>query len=177
MSSAQCIMGADNFREKSSDIVLRIIQNIRLHGIHVNPIYCEIIQKNLSTIHDKILCSYGRTLDILENVLKINPKIDCIRHPFVNANQRHFYFKEAGPGVIHFHILPKKFRLNSKYQRNLELLSKKIGIRYITSFGHAFDSIDCFPKKDETGFWLRLAIGYANDPDFNRKLMDFIDAI
>ncbi len=88
-----------------------------------------------------------------------------------------------GPNVIQFHVVmnPKpssRVRKNPlKYRQQIGEVCSAVGLRYITSFGHAEDTIDSYPKLNENGVWLRLAVGYAPDADLHLKMRGFLIGI
>jgi len=174
MSNCKCISGAIHILDSKSELAQPLNRLIKTLGIHVSPQYCQTILKELDSCESRILASYKRTLEILvflQTLVKENKYVDIVNHPSLNVNR----FKticlvdksesSLGPSVISFHVVTNKTS-KKKLHRYVETLVKANNIKFKTSFGHSVDSIDFYPHKDETGIWLRLAVGYEDDLDF-----------
>ena len=162
LSGGSCIAGCINFKEYD-EITKRISRNISLMGIHVSPVHCEIVLKNLDTLKARTENATKRTVEIVNFLKKINA-VKCIR-----------YNEIMKPCVIRFAVKTKL-----KIAECLEILEstcKTHLIEYSTSFGKCCDSIDTYPKVFESMLHLRLGVGYLHDDTFCERLKSFIDEL
>ena len=140
---------------------------VRSYGIHICPIYCKMLLQTIKTIEHRIKISSIRTKNVLE-YLKTNDKVVKINHPLTNVSNDTLteYYKmikldmaKYPPSVIYFKVI----MLNKKIIDLKDIVCKN-NFRYVTSYGHSFDTIDPYPdyQEDSNGFgvFLRLAIGY-----------------
>lgn len=172
LSGGQCIMGIACFRQENDPIAALLENFITTLGIHVSSEYCNIVTRALPSLNTRTDISYARTLEVLQ-YLKQHPQISKIQHPTISHPDRMEKFIKGGPSVLRFHRKTKNVSRTALRERVRETALAS-GFNCVTSFGHPFDSIDCYPQVDRTGVWIRLAVGYENDTTLLEKLEKFI---
>ena len=161
ISGGKCIAGAINFNN-FNDITVKCQQNVSLMGIHISAEYCNIMVDSIDTMFLRVKKATDRTLEIISNI-KFHKKILEIKYNYT-----------FNPCVFTF-CVESDIKEIKMVRTKLKLLTKECDIDYSTSFGKNHDSIDTYPKINEKGVWLRIAVGYGDDIKISSKLNNLID--
>lgn len=200
-SGGTAIAGAIIIKEtKDNDITPIIYNHCKTVGYHVSPHNCQMILANMSTyigldinsynqdlLKLRLAQGYKNTLFALEYLTKIKgalgmDKIIDVKHPSLTNSHNIMLYQNTdtegntyGPCVFPVYVLSSI----NKITKGLESLTN---IKYETSFGHPYNTIDNFPKsvmhlnpktqKPIRVVRIRFAIGYlATEKD----IIDMID--
>jgi len=148
-------------------------------GIHISPLHCRLIRQGMENIKERIEKSSIRTCNIL-TLMKKYKEIDCVKFPFsliagplINQSS-----KSLIPSVIWFHVTSNNNNLKVKCREWMkDRVENILKIDYATSYAKAKDTIDPWPKRDSTGIWIRLSIGYQEDETFVKRFDEFITSL
>lgn len=177
LSNTRCISGTINFKSGISKLSNMFLQYVRLLGYHISDEYCDTIYREIDTCGDRLAKAFKRTEKFLPLIGKI-PGVVKVNHPKVDLSSDTYrkYFPVGCYPIISVAIrFTDKSRGLKSIMTILDKTCKEENIPYVTSFGHAFDSIDCFPyfDFDDDGkmniLRLRIAVGYADNSEFLDK--------
>jgi cystathionine beta-lyase len=146
------IMGAVISRNEM--LANKIFDYGRIMGLHVSPIYCKQILKNLENMSERLKKSSNLTLQIAKY---LESKDIQVNYPLLDShssyNKAIKYFNNGlGPSVLTFKIKKsKKAALKWMRKSNLECS---------TSFGGSHSKFDQWPISSEGYTTCRLSIGY-----------------
>ena len=183
VSGSTCIMGAAYFKYADEPIMQLCVDYNKATGLHIDPAHCTFLLKRLTSLEQRIMDANHRTRQYLFE-LQQHHNIDKIHHPLLIYNPKDpemsiLKIKSSRliiPNVIYFHIKPQhNTQWKSTFKEHIKSACEYADILYQTSFGHLEDSIDMWPKKDEDGIWVRLAVGYSdNHTIINQKIERFL---
>lgn len=150
------IGGAIMTRDK---IYNKIYEYIRYNGLHMSPLQCKIIAKNIDTLEERIIKSSKLTVEIAD-FLKSHKNVIKVSHPSLNDHESFRVgtkiFKDMYPSVLTFTI-----KQSEKLGKELMI---KSGIDYKTSFGSDCSRLDPWPTIiDDQFLCCRLALGYNDN--------------
>lgn len=150
LSGSTVIMGHICGLNKKSYIVSRIQHYVRLFGVHISPIQCQILNDQLLTVKQRVMSSIDRT----EQLLKLLDAIDSSSVKVFSAKRSSIILLEI---EIHNEAM-KQSNWRNYYSRLIETS----GIPYETSYGKRYDAICQYPHKtsDQKSVELRLALGF-----------------
>lgn len=170
-SGGNCISGAIIGNENSS-IIKNTRNRFKIEGIHVNPLYCQIITNNLAFLDGRI----KRTSDITKIILKYlhdnrnNSKYKyTIKHCWLSYHVSHDRYKKYFKNDYVPSIISLQFNLP---KNQLIELIKSSKFPYETSFGGSHSKFDCWPFRQDGKTYCRFAIGYNDKPEIIIKNLD-----
>lgn len=192
LSGGTCILGAVIFKS-DQDAVLKLVNtNVLTFGIHVSPEYCTRVIHMLKSLPARIEASYART-QLAVGILLSLPGVDHVFYPSERDRSNFVLVRtlrglnridcvNLGPSVIYFHVkcvFKPKSEIRAYVGSRCSPGGDDLHLRFDfkTSFGHRLDSIDCYPKRDPTGVWIRMALGYADASPIEDKIRAFIQRI
>ena len=139
----------------------KIIDYGKIKGLHVCPLYCKELFKNLDTLDKRIKKSSETTIKVVNY---LNQKIQ-VSHPYLknhpSYNLSMKYYNGLGPSVFTFKIKLTK----------IEALKwmKQSKFKCLTSFGSEESKFDQWPQKtfikNEEGSVCRFSVGYKNNSE------------
>ena len=177
ISGGKCIAGHITFN-KYNLLTESIESEIEVSGSHVSPINCEIIDKMIDLIEERIKVSSLKTILILEK-LKQNPKVKNIRYPFEMLSDKKYKYP---PSVMYINIERNNSALlGNSCEEHVKEIIESAGLHYRTSYGKIYDTINNLRESDinANNLWLRLSIG-RNAGDVNmlyHKIEKILDNI
>ena len=156
-SGSQCICGAIVCKNKYFN---KLFNCVKINGLHVSPIHCEMVSQAMDTIEDRMLKSSETTIKVAQYLAGL--KGFSVRHASLPTDPSSklstlLYHKWENsivyPSVISF-MVPMKLN-------DAVAWMKSSGIKYETSYGCSYSRFDPWPIAigDEKTL-CRLAIGY-----------------
>jgi cystathionine beta-lyase/cystathionine gamma-synthase len=180
LSNTKCISGTINFKSGLSKFTHAFLQYVRLFGLHISDEYCDTIYREIDTCKDRLYTAFKRTTQFLPQLQKI-PKVVIVNHPKTDLLSEVYnkYFPLGCYPIISVAISPINKTVGLKaIKETLSKLCETENIPYITSFGHALDTIDCYPYfdsyKETDTLRLRIAVGYKGIDGFIDKFAKII---
>ncbi|KAJ1541660.1 Monoglyceride lipase, partial [Nowakowskiella sp. JEL0078] len=193
----ECIAGVAVFKSSNSALAVTCKDMVKSAGLHVSPIHCDIILAGLKSLTHRMSVVQERMGEALEYLLQ-SQKVDIVLHPSLKSHPAHFNYinmlklasnatastkleKIMVPGVVWFHVstvvAPEvSRRWPPQWKMKIESCANDSELLYRTSYGHKSDLIDPWPKKDKTGVWIRLAIGFQKS-ELKERLSRLINLI
>ena len=149
------IMGASITNNK--ELGDELIDYCRIKGLHVCPLYCEEVIKNIKLMDERILKTSKMTEELANYLeekkgLKVNhPKLKS--HPSYNRAIK--YYGELGPSVLTFEIKLSR-------SKSLEWM-RSFKFSCSTSFGASDSRFDQWPSGKKNKSWCRFSVGYDDN--------------
>jgi len=169
-SSGKCIAGAIICKKKLYGIMHNFI---KINGMNVSPLHCQIVLDNINTIESRIIAS-SKTIISVTDFLKRNPQFE-IRHSSITSDPSHikalkFFNKNNGetiyPSVISI-IIPLGLDDAVEWM-------KSTGIEYKTSYGSNKSRFNNWPNEIKENYTqCRLSIGYDDDYQMLIKKLEY----
>lgn len=160
-SAGQCIAGAILAKRK---LQTKFFDYIRINGLHVSPVHCDIIIRALNTIDNRMIKSSVVTTKVVE-FLDATRKF-VIRHPSLSGDISHKkanqFFKKYNSNPIYPAII--SFTVPLKITEAIEWM-KSTALKYETSYGSSYSKFDPWPKDNGESTTCRLAIGYEDSSE------------
>jgi len=147
------IMGAIVCRDQKLN--KKVFEYGRNCGLHVNPLYCQEMAKNIVSLHKRIETSSELTKNIAEYLEHRKIKVN---YPMLSSHRSHRLAQVLfGPSVFTFEVpLTKEDAL-------AWMRSSKFDCT--TSFGAHDTRFDQWPKSTKTGTLCRISIGFNSSFD------------
>ena len=136
----------------------RVFEYGRNCGLHVNPLYCQEMVKNIVSLRKRIETSSELTKNIAEYLELRNIKVN---YPMLTSHRSHKLaqrlFKNIGPSVFTFEVPLKKE----------DALTWMRGSKFdcTTSFGAHDTRFDQWPSRSTNGTLCRISIGFHSSFD------------
>lgn len=150
------IMGAIVSREEK--VNKKVFEYGRNCGLHVSPLYCKEMAKNIVSLRERIETSSELTKNVAEYLELRKIKVN---YPMLSSHRSHrlaqLLFKNIGPSVFTFEV-PLKKEDALKWMR-----SSKFDCT--TSFGAHDTRFDQWPKQTKNGTLCRISIGFNSSLD------------
>ncbi len=161
-SAGECIAGAIICKKK---FYQRLFDYVRINGLHVSPIHCQIILDNFDSLSDRIIKTSAMTKIVALSLVsdnRINIRHASLLSDLSNVKAATYYNKIDGdtlyPSIISFSI-PLGFHEAIAWMKSKQ-------ISYETSYGSSKTRFDCWPHIiDSNNTLCRLAIGYDDNVD------------
>ena len=159
-SGGGCIAGAIISNHQLMD---NIIYFIDITGLHVSPLYCDILLENIPKMKDHIIYTYNITHQLAKFLLN-QTKVYNVNYVLLSNHISHDnaikFFNNIGPSVL-------TFTLKDNLENITNLMKRLNKIKLETSFGSAttrFDYPDEIVSTNElqNGIRCRLAVGYLD---------------
>lgn len=159
-SGGMCLGGAILGTHKL--IMTNVFNWMRINGIHVSPFNCDLIDKNMLNMKDRITLSSELTSKVINKII-VHPKIKSLQHPILSNHP----CKDLAVKYFNKSIISSVFTFSVETSRNniVRILKKCTILDYKTSFGAKMSKIDPFPYKDGNLVVIRLSIGYDDEED------------
>lgn len=168
ISGSHCMLGSACF-SSSEDPILSIVQSqMEIQGLQIPPLSCQIIAEQIDFLSLRIQHSYARTQNAIK-ALQSSSKVDIINHPLIHSPEQMYLLKD-GPSVVCIHLLTD--HIYNKMDRNKIITTA--GFAFMTSFAHPRDSIEPYVQYDETGVWIRISFGYAENSEIESKINNLL---
>jgi cystathionine beta-lyase/cystathionine gamma-synthase len=150
------IMGAIVCREQ--DLNKKVFEYGRNCGLHVSPLYCQEMLKNIISLCERIETSSKLTKKVAEYLELRKIKVN---YPMLSSHRSQklaeLFFKNIGPSVFTFEV-PLKKEEALKWMR-----SSKFDCT--TSFGNGDTRFDQWPRQTKGGTLCRISIGFESSFD------------
>jgi cystathionine beta-lyase/cystathionine gamma-synthase len=174
ISAGKCIAGAIVFKNNkiAKKIIKRINDNLKATGSHVSPVNCDLVKKGLECLNNTITKISDRVPSILGKFKELQDigLVQEVVHHSLGDHPAHKkfmkYTKGYNVGIVYFHVQStNKLGINFRY--NIEQIVTPTSIKLHTSYGKSYDLFCRYCYKDETGLgvWLRLSVGYSDNPN------------
>lgn len=154
-SAGQCIAGAIVSKKK---LFSKLFDFVRINGIHVSPIYCQMVYEAMQTITERMVYTSGITTKIID-FLSTNDKI-IIKHPYIKPIYANNFFTMIDNKIIYPSVIAIYVPMSKE---NTIQWMKSMKINYETSYGSKESRFDPWPQQiDDNNTMCRLAIGYED---------------
>jgi len=177
LSTGKCIAGVVMCKNITTEQSLNLNKMVKVMGIHVSPYHCKLIHEGLGSLENIINILSKKTKIVLDLLKKIK-KIDKILHPCLTDHPTYSIYSkyienDLYPSVIYFHVKSNVINGGRYWSYKYNKIASECNLNYLTSFGKPYDLVDRWPKKDKSGVWFRLSLGYdgieCNELIFNLK--------
>ena len=183
-SGGSCIGGAIISDDK--EFMSAVQKWIEVHGHHVSPIHCQRVLKNMSLMNERIAKTSAMTLNVARFLSNSKNAVD-VRYPLLENHishgmtKRFWTEKKYGPSVLHFKVAVPQIKTDDDAWECMEQWKiDGLGFERKTSYGGKdtrFEQMD--NPVEEDGFWVRMAIGFADEEneviDLLKKLFASLD--
>lgn len=173
ISAGRCIGGAVL---GVNSLMAPILSWIKAFGMFVAADHCELFLDSLRSLHARMQAT-SQAAQMMAKHLEAHPAVNRVMYPLLPSHPTssiasRYLAKGLGPGCIWFHVSAKK-------QFIMKLLTSGSGAPECkTSFGARQSRLDPWPKaassssydrydqrgKGREGTWLRLAVGFEEEP-------------
>lgn len=173
-SKGRCISGAAAFKLRDDYATKKVTKLIKCGGIHLCPMYCDYVSEGIGELSDTMDTLGEKTKNMVE-FLSTLPKVSKIDYPTLQSHKTNSIYKkyvgDKGPGVIWFET---SFSDNGDRKKRFKQIVKSSGINLSTSFCKSYSLIDSWPKYKNGKVWVRMSLGYLNEPDLNDKVRNLV---
>ena len=171
VSGGRCISGAAAFKLSNDYATKKTTSFVKCGGIHLSPTYCDFVRTGIGELSSTMELLNTKTQAMVQFLLE-QPNVLQVDYPTLPTHKTYSIYQKyvgvKGPGVIWFKVA---FNCNDKSWRNkFKTIVTSSGIDLSTSFCKSYSLIDSWPKGKGSSIWLRMSLGYSNEPGLNSKI-------
>lgn len=167
-SAGQCIAGAIMTKKK---LYSKLFDFVRINGMHVSPIYCQMVSTAMQTLSDRMIYTSELTTKIIDLLLTNNKII--VKHPYVNSVMATKFFSKVDEKIIYPAVIAVYVPLSVA---DAIAWMKSMKISYETSYSGKMSRFDPWPEQiSDNCTMCRLAVGYEDT--YERLHQELVDKI